>query len=78
MVPSQSRKPQPVRCIEVWLDDAHWWLTESDGQIKLADVTLANCCYVRNSFSDDSGEHRFELQDCTVQNLSPTAAYLVG
>lgn len=61
----------PTRRIEVWVDDAHWSLTESDGQIKLADIFLTNFSYNRLTFSDLSGEHRFELGTFKVLNLMP-------
>ena len=63
--------PEPVRRIEVWVDDAHWWLTHDDGQLQLADVCFTNFSYNRISFSDDSGEHRLELGTFKVSNLMP-------
>ena len=63
--------PEPVRRIEVWVDDAHWWLTHDDGQLQLADVCFTNLSYNRISFSDDSGEHRLELGTFKVSNLMP-------
>ena len=61
----------PTRRIEIWLDDAHWSLTDSDGQLQLADINLTNFSYNRLTFSDDSGEHRLELGTFKVQNLMP-------
>lgn len=61
----------PTLRIEIWVDDAHWSLTESDGQLQLADICLTNFSYNRLSFSDDSGEHRVELGTFKVQNLIP-------
>ena len=37
-----SEVPEPVRRIEVWLDDAHWSLTQDDGQLQVADIRLTN------------------------------------
>ena len=34
--------PDPVHRIEIWLDDAHWWLTQKDGQLQIADIKLTN------------------------------------
>ena len=34
--------PEPVQRIEIWLDDAHWWLTQKDGQLEIADIKLTN------------------------------------
>ena len=33
---------EPVRRIEVWLDDATWGLMHEDGQLKVADISLIN------------------------------------
>ena len=66
-----TEAPEPVRRIEVWVDDAHWWLTHDDGQLQLADVCFTNFSYNRISFSDDSGEHRVELGTFKVSNLMP-------
>jgi hypothetical protein len=33
---------EPVRQIEVWLDDAHWLLTQDDGQLQMADIRFTN------------------------------------
>jgi hypothetical protein len=72
---SLSRKPHAVVCVEVWLDEAHWSTRDKDGQIELAHVHLINCKYNRLMFSDDSGEHCFELEALKVQDLSPNAMY---
>lgn len=64
----------PTRRIEIWLDDAHWSLTASDGQLQLADICLTNFSYNRLTFSDDSGEHRLELGTFKVQNLMPNTS----
>lgn len=68
---THAEAPEPVRRIEVWVDDAHWWLTHDDGQLQLADVCFTNFSYNRISFSDDSGEHRVELGTFKVSNLMP-------
>jgi hypothetical protein len=66
-----SGAPEPVHRIEIWLDDAHWWLTQKDGQLSIADIQLTNFSYNRVSFSDDSSEHRLELGSFLVHNLIP-------
>ena len=33
---------EPVRRIEVWLDDATWGLMQEDGQLKVANISLIN------------------------------------
>ncbi|KAL5477873.1 hypothetical protein EMCRGX_G024726 [Ephydatia muelleri] len=62
---------EPVRRIEVWLDDATWGLMHEDGQLKVADISLINLSYNRLFYSDDSGEHRLELGSFKVLNLMP-------
>lgn len=69
--PNDSVPADPVRRIEIWVDDAHWWLTQDDGQLQVADVCFTNFSYNRMTFSDDSGEHRFELGTFNVHNLMP-------
>lgn len=66
----------PTRRIEIWLDDARWTLTDSDGQLQLADICLTNFSYNRLTFSDDSGEHRLELGTFKVQNLLPNISQI--
>ena len=62
---------EPVRRIEVWLDDATWGLMQEDGQLKVANISLINLSYNRLFYSDDSGEHRLELGSFKVLNLMP-------
>ncbi|XP_065892546.1 bridge-like lipid transfer protein family member 2 isoform X2 [Dysidea avara] len=69
--------PEPIRRIEVWLDDARWWLTQDDGQLHMCDITFTNCCYNQVSFSDDSAEHRFELGTFKVCNHLSNCPYPV-
>ena len=38
--------PEPVQRTEIWLDDAHWWLTQKDGQLEIADISITNFRYV--------------------------------
>jgi len=62
---------EPMRRIEIWVDDTNWTLTHSDGQLRLADIQFTNFSYNRLTFTDDSGEHRLELGAFKVQNLMP-------
>ena len=39
------KSAEPIRRIEVWLDDAQWWLTQDDGQLHMCDITFTNCRY---------------------------------
>ena len=89
--------PEPVRRIEMWLDDAQWSLMQEDGQLQvggaklwfpyfhmflfqISEIKLTNFSYNRISYSDDSGEHRFELGSFRVKNCVPNtpAIYQVG
>ena len=72
--------PDPMLRIEVWIDDTHWTLTHSDGQLHLADICFTNFSYNRLTFKDDSGEHKLELGTFKVQNLMPNTPtiYQVG
>uniref|UniRef100_A0A1X7V154 FMP27/BLTP2/Hobbit GFWDK motif-containing RBG unit domain-containing protein n=1 Tax=Amphimedon queenslandica TaxID=400682 RepID=A0A1X7V154_AMPQE len=63
--------PEPVRRIEVWLDDAQWSLMQDDGQLKISTIQLTNFSYNRVTFNDDSGEHRLELGSFRVKNCIP-------
>ena len=37
------KSAEPTTRIEVWLDDAQWWLTQDDGQLHMCDITFTNC-----------------------------------
>ena len=39
------KSAEPTTRIEVWLDDAQWWLTQDDGQLHMCDITFTNCRY---------------------------------
>lgn len=67
----ESLPPEPVRRIEVWLDDSQWNIMQDDGQLQVSEIRLTNFSYNRISFSDDSGDHRFELGSFKVLNCMP-------
>ena len=77
---SELVSPEPVRRIEVWVDDAQWSLMHEDGQLKVGEIRFSNFSYNRELFSDDSGVHRFELGTFNVTNCMPNtpAVYKVG
>ena len=77
---SDLASPEPVRRIEIWVDDAQWSLMHEDGQLKAAEIRFSNFSYNRELFSDDSGVHRFELGTFNVTNCMPNtpAIYKVG
>ncbi|XP_075677940.1 bridge-like lipid transfer protein family member hobbit [Dermatophagoides pteronyssinus] len=74
----ESRVPfmaQVIRRNEVCFRQARWRLTDSDGQLGLADLELNNFLYTKVSKNDDSVEHSFELGYIRVQNMIPNQAY---
>lgn len=59
-----------VRANEICFKHAQWRLTESDGQIGIADLILSNFLYTKKSRSDDSVEHLLELGYIRMNNLT--------
>lgn len=64
-----------VKRIEVCFRQASWVLTDSDGQLQLADITLRNFLYTKIAKNDDSVEHLLELGFIQVLNRLPNQAY---
>lgn len=64
-----------VRASEISFKHAKWQLTDSDGQLGIADLILSNFLYTKHSKSDDSVEHLLELGYVSVENLLPNEAY---
>ncbi|KAK2723735.1 hypothetical protein QYM36_002172 [Artemia franciscana] len=64
-----------VRTQEICFKHAQWRLTETDGQLGIADLVLSNFLYTNNSKSDDSVEHTIELGYISVTNLLPNQVY---
>lgn len=60
---------------EICFKSAHWRVTDSDGQLGLADIVLNNFLYSKVVKSDDSVEHTIELGHLHVSNLIPNQAY---
>lgn len=72
------RKDKPVtivRANEICFKHATWRLTETDGQIGIADLILSHFLYTKNSRSDDSVEHLLELGYIRMMNLIPREIY---
>lgn len=60
---------------EICFKSARWRVTDSDGQLGLADIVLNNFLYSKVVKSDDSVEHTIELGHLHVSNLIPNQAY---
>ncbi|VDP84768.1 unnamed protein product [Echinostoma caproni] len=71
--PNKAEAPPAaiVRRSEVCFEHAKWRMTESDGQIGLADVELRGFVYAKTHREDDSGSHWLELGWIRVSNLVP-------
>lgn len=64
-----------VRSNEICFKRAQWRLTETDGQIGIADLILSGFLYTKKSKSDDSVEHLLELGNLRMSNLIPREIY---
>lgn len=64
-----------IRRNEICFQSARWRVTDSDGQLGLADIVLKNFLYSEVVKSDDSVEHTIELGHLRVSNLIPNQAY---
>lgn len=60
---------------EICFKNARWRMTDSDGQLGLADIVLRNFLYSKVAKSDDSVEHTIELGHLHVSNLIPNQPY---
>ena len=56
---------------EIFFSRAQWRLTETDGQLGIADAAITNFLYTKNIMRDDSIEHLLEMGYVQVKNLLP-------
>lgn len=53
----------------IFFSRAQWRLTETDGQLGIADVSIGNFSYTKSIMKDDSTEHLLEMGHVQVKNL---------
>ena len=70
-----DNKSELRRKNEIFFSRARWKLTETDGQLGIADVTISNFFYNKNNMKDDSAEHLLEIGSLYVKNLLPDQIY---
>lgn len=71
----QERQEQLRRKSEIFFSRAHWKLTETDGQLGIADAIITNFYYTKSVMRDDSVEHLFEIGYLNVKNCLPGQVY---
>lgn len=70
-----SKQEQLRRKSEIFFSRAHWKLTETDGQLGIADAIITNFYYTKSVMRDDSIEHLFEIGYLNVKNCLPGQLY---
>lgn len=76
MATMRNDKPLTVvRANEICFKHAKWRLTETDGQLGIADIALSNFLYTKCSKSDDSVEHLLEIGYLRMTNLLKNQIY---
>ena len=74
-VEDATRHEQLRRKNEIFFSRAHWKLTETDGQLGIADAIITNFFYTKSVMHDDSAEHLFEIGYLNVKNCIPGQVY---
>eukprot|EP00095_Tigriopus_kingsejongensis_P007219 maker-scaffold1825_size27015-snap-gene-0.8 protein:Tk07219 transcript:maker-scaffold1825_size27015-snap-gene-0.8-mRNA-1 annotation:"upf0378 protein kiaa0100-like" len=70
-----SRKSELRQKSEIFFSRAQWRLTETDGQLGIADADIVNFSYSRGIMRDDATEHLLEIGYITVKNLLKEQLY---
>ncbi|XP_059093056.1 protein hobbit-like [Tigriopus californicus] len=70
-----DRKGELRQKSEIFFSRAQWRLTETDGQLGIADADIVNFSYSRAIMRDDSTEHLLEIGYITVKNLLKEQLY---
>lgn len=70
-----SKQEQLRRKSELFFSRAHWKLTETDGQLGIADIIITDFYYTRRVMRDDSVEHLCEMGYLHVKNCLPGQLY---
>ena len=64
-----------IYCAFYLFSQAHWKLTETDGQLGIADCIITNFFYTKSVMRDDSVEHLLEMGYLHVKNCLPGQLY---
>lgn len=61
---------------EIFFSRAQWRLTETDGQLGIADAAIVNFSYTKSVMKNDSIEHLMEMGSIHVKNLLKEQLYV--